>query len=229
MNLKTLSIATAMAVMAVSPVTAEMKKKLVPGENDLPVTTVGGEWLHSAGTDIYSPMNPHYKFIYNRSSPMFDPVSLTLIGAGADAFLIVLDNNGNIVAKNDDYGFGSHARVESSAFFLGEQYEVIVGTFKHGEKGHYTLTTSFGELTPLPAKFKKVMGDAAYVKGLICGEGYRVASRQDVLTNKAGAKAELVKDEVVRLDHQWVVFGSYAMNFTKSQDEMNYTLCAYKE
>ena len=91
------------------------------------------------------------------------------------------------------------------------------------------MTTSFGELTPLPAKFKQVMGDAAYVKGLICGEGYRVASRQDVLTNKAGAKAELVKDEVVRLDHQWVVFGSYAMNFTKSEDEMNYTLCASKD
>ena len=96
MNLKTLPIAIAMAVIAASPVTAETKKKL---SLDSVVTAAGGEWLHSAGTDIYSPMNPHYKFTFNQFSPNMAPPSLSLIGAGADAFLIVLDNNGNILLR----------------------------------------------------------------------------------------------------------------------------------
>lgn len=225
MSLKKLCIIGGVSLIAASAAVSETQK-LAPNH-----ATVGGKWLHSAGMDTNSSKNPHYKFLYKSPSgdvPLpWNMVWFSLVGADADAFLIIVDKDGEVVAKNDDGGVGTNALVQTSELKYNEEYKVVVGTFGDGQKGYYTLTTSQGMLEPLPAEFKKIIGDAASEAGVDCGTGYRVASRQDFITNKAMAKAEIDPDDIVRLDYGWVVFGkNFPVKFSKFEDETQYSLCA---
>ncbi|MFB3110692.1 MAG: hypothetical protein ACE10G_01545, partial [Gemmatimonadales bacterium] len=72
---------------------------------------------------------------------------IDLESAAFDAFLVLKDNQGNVIASDDDGGTGLNSRIER--VLAAGTYEIVASSFGSGQTGAYQLTV--GPPPPMPA------------------------------------------------------------------------------
>ena len=75
------------------------------------------------------------------------PARIDLESAAFDAFLVLKDNQGNVVASDDDGGTGLNSRIER--VLAAGTYEIVASSFGPDQTGAYQLTV--GPPPPMPA------------------------------------------------------------------------------
>jgi NedA-like, galactose-binding domain/Vacuolar protein sorting-associated protein 62 len=95
--------------------------------------TVYGHWSGSGGRSASHPSNRQFFVdVYG----MNEPVSF-LLSSSANAYLYLLDGNGNVIAEDDNGGGGTHARI--SRVLQAGTYKLVAATATAGQSAEFTL------------------------------------------------------------------------------------------
>ncbi|USR90058.1 DVUA0089 family protein [Phormidium yuhuli AB48] len=85
------------------------------------------------------PVDNSYFNAYSFEGRAGQTVVLNMTSNEFDAYLILLDSNGNSIAQDDDGGAGTDARIVSQ-LPANDTYIVLANSFRGGESGRYELT-----------------------------------------------------------------------------------------
>ncbi|MFP2925678.1 Vps62-related protein [Pyxidicoccus sp. 3LG] len=96
--------------------------------------TLYGHWSGSGGTSPSSPANR--QFLLDFSGPS-ETVTFQLTSS-ANAYLYLLDANGNVIAEDDNGGGGTHARI--SRVLPAGSYKLVAATASPGQSAEFTLS-----------------------------------------------------------------------------------------
>jgi hypothetical protein len=113
----------------------------LPEAEPEPGTQVQGSWSNSGGRSISSKNNPLVELIVDTTG------SVTLdLRSSQDAYLYLLDANGQQIAADDDSGIGSNARI--SLTLNAGMYMLVAATDASGQSGTFEVQTSVGQVKP---------------------------------------------------------------------------------
>lgn len=119
--------------------TPSIYDRWIPEDEPAAGTLVQGSWSNSGGQSISSKNNPLVELIIDQSGP----VTLDL-RSSQDAYLYLLDVNGQQITANDDGGDGSNARITMS--LNAGMYMLVAATNSSGKSGNFEVQTSSGQV-----------------------------------------------------------------------------------
>ncbi len=96
---------------------------------------VYGRWSGSGGRSPSSPANRQFLVDFSGPSEM---VTFQLTSS-ANAYLYLLDANGNVLAENDDGGGGTHARLSQT--LSAGTYKLVAATASPGQSAEFSLSS----------------------------------------------------------------------------------------
>lgn len=102
-----------------------------------PAAGVLGAWSDELTDGTYADF---YEFVGEAGRRVF----IEMRSSDLDAYLFLLDRDGNVLAADDDGAGGVDARIDYTLPYSGS-YVVIANTFFPGESGLYTLELTWGE------------------------------------------------------------------------------------
>lgn len=92
-----------------------------------------------ATSDCILPSDGTYADVYRLTLATNRAIQVDLASSAFDAYLVLIDANGTVVAEDDDSAGGSNARIVTGTLAAGTYY-VVANSFAIGETGAYTLT-----------------------------------------------------------------------------------------
>lgn len=110
---------------------------MAPGGNG--ATIQRGQLMAGRLTSNDSRMSDHSLYhLYNYEGHAGEAITIDVMSSDFDAFAILQDPQGNEVARDDDSGGGTNARIITTLRQTGI-YRIFVNTFRAGDSGAYTL------------------------------------------------------------------------------------------
>ncbi len=120
--------------------TAQAGSRLPGAQPPQPVELNGAPIRGALGPDSNMlPGDNSYFNAYSFEGRAGQTVSLDLTSDEFDAYLILIDSNGNSIAQDDDGGAGTDARIVTQ-LPTNDTYIVLANSFRGGESGRYQLT-----------------------------------------------------------------------------------------
>ena len=117
-------------------------QRLIENIINLNFQSVAGDWSNSGGRDAAAEGNVKHSLNLTASAT----VEINL-KSSVDAYLYLLDENGTVIATNDDGGEGRNSKIVQS--LSAGTYSVIAATYSSGQSGDFSLTTSSGMLAKI--------------------------------------------------------------------------------
>lgn len=108
----------------------------------------------------------HYKqfFFYGQAG---QTIQIDVMSSDFDAFCLLLDQNNNELARDDDSGEGLNARITRTLSYTGT-YRIIVNSYRSGAYGNFTVSLQGSGGMPMPVAVQPVpMANPTGVMGTI--------------------------------------------------------------
>jgi S1-C subfamily serine protease len=113
----------------------------MPGTPEAEAITLDGPTLEGrlgAGSYVLNTDGSYYA-LYSFTAKRQQQVVIDLMSADFDAFLMLLDADGELIVMDDDSGHGTDARISITLPHSGA-YSIVVNSYQPGEEGAYRLS-----------------------------------------------------------------------------------------
>jgi CHAT domain-containing protein len=152
-------------------------------------TTVTGELTPSSDTLE----DGSYVEVYPFDGEVGQWLRIDLVSDAFDAYLILVDPEGDFLATNDDGGEGVNARLAVNLPSTGT-YEIWVNTFSPGEVGPYTLTWQAASAEDLSEADRLQRADSLAQQGNALTEQGRYGEAEPLLLEALAIRQEILGD-----------------------------------